>query len=215
MRLNFVKKANIRSNQFGVSFDYYLRDGSKADITVWTDASLTIGVGGISSSGHFFQHRWTDISLRRSEQKNIVWRELVTNYAMIKGLQQTLGEDIYDKNITVNTENKASNYMLISMASRLYRPDLQIIINEICDLLMEFRILLWMEYFTGEMNIYADALSRFFEDPLKSKKEEYSIQIDVRAPILRVSALSAKYNFRRERVTSTGSLIVSSKSYLR
>ena len=46
------------------------------------------------------------------------------------------------------------------MRSKLTRPDLQCIINEICKIFIEYNIVPWIEHIPGKKNIIPDALSR-------------------------------------------------------
>ena len=50
--------------------------------------------------------------------------------------------------------------MLIKMRAKLNRPDLQLIINEICKICIQFEIIPGIEHIPGKQNIIPDALSR-------------------------------------------------------
>ena len=149
----------------GASFSSFFKPQPESfDITIFTDASKSIGVGGISSTGHYFQHKWTEIDLSEPEKRDIQWRELCAVFMAIHCLQGELS----GKSVHIYTDNDPVKWMLIKMRSRLARPDLQIIINKICEILLEQHIEIWIDHIPGEENKCADALSRYFPNPLAS-----------------------------------------------
>ena len=155
------------AHEEGASFSSFLkpRAGLRSfDVTIFTDASNTIGVGGISSTGDYFQQKWTDIDLSDPTKRDIQWRELCAVFIAIHSLQTKLSRKL----IHIYTDNDAVKWMLIKMRSRLARPDLQILINKICEILLEQHIEIWMDHIPGEDNKCADALSRYFPSPLES-----------------------------------------------
>ena len=74
------------------------------------------------------------------------------------------------------------------MRSKLYRPDLQILINDICMLLLSLRWLPRFEHIAGKENITADALSRYFMDPLEEAFQD-SERFECKKHIQRTSDL--------------------------
>ena len=122
-------------------------------------------MGGIASNKYWFQQKWSDINLHTPHKKDINWRELVAIYLMLHGLSQEIQQGFRDKNIHIFTDNMASKHMLINMRAKMHHPDLQAIINDICKLCVDDRILLWMEHIPGKDSIIADALSRCFPEP--------------------------------------------------
>ena len=83
-----------------------------------------------------------------------------------------------DKSIHLFTDNEACKYMLISMRSKLYRPDLQILINKICLLLLDTRINFRIDHIPGKQNILTDNLSRYTLNPLGSKSLIFHTRIN-------------------------------------
>ena len=75
------------------------------------------------------------------------------------------------------------------MRSRLTRPDLQILINKICLLLLKYHIQFWIDYIRGEDNITADALSRYKANPLASSPFPTPCRIDSLPSIICASSL--------------------------
>ena len=167
------------ANRVGVPFSYFVRmKDLTPDIRIVTDASMLIGAGGIASDGSYFQTRWSDIDLNivSRDERDIQWRELVAIYGCLLSLSTRHGSAINDSLIEVFTDNVACKYMLINMTAKLTRPDLQILIDEICKLCVTRRIHLWMEHIPGDENKVADALSRFFEKPLELEQlEKHSV----------------------------------------
>ena len=145
-----------QASKFGISFDQFLKPMHIPDIKLYTDASLKIGLGGYSDNGLWFKNSWRDINLFHPNNRDIVWRELVAIFAFI----HTLRSSLRNKVVHIFTDNESCKFMLISMRSKLSRPDLQTIINEICKILIEFAIILWVEHIPGKQNIIPDSLSR-------------------------------------------------------
>ena len=179
------------AHEEGAPFSSFLKPMSrrhKAEITILTDASLTIGVGGIASTGDYFQNKWSDIDLTEPAKRDIQWRELCGVFMAIHALQDKLDR----KWIHVFTDNDSVKWMLIKMRSRLSRPDLQILINKICEILLKRRIELWIDHIPGEDNVCADALSRFFDNPLKSAPFSVTNEINALNSLKKASELAAK-----------------------
>ena len=152
-----------RAAQYGISFDQFLKPMDIPDIVCFTDASLKIGLGGYSNHGHWFKNDWNNIELYHSNNRDIVWKELVAIFALIHSLKDSLIKKV----VHMYTDNEACKYMLIKMRAKLTRPDLQIIINEICKLCIRYEIILWVEHIPGKENIIPDALSRNKSIPTK------------------------------------------------
>ena len=163
-----------QANKHGVSFDHFIKPLTKPDIIFHTDASLKIGVGAVSNKGHYIQHKWTDFNLHLPTKKDIVWRELVAVYVTLHSLQK----EIINKVVHLYTDNMGVKWMLINMRSKLYRPDLQILINEICKLCIVTRCHLWMEYISTTDNVLADALSRYKTSPFQQHPGCYTNKIN-------------------------------------
>ena len=171
-----------RASQYGISFDQFLKPMDNPDITIFTDASLKIGLGGFSSDGHWYKNKWEDIVLHNDFNRDIVWRELVAIYAFLESIKLNLK----NKTIHIYTDNEACKFMLINMRSKLSRPDLQSIINQICKIFIEFAINPWVEHISGKLNIIPDALSRDKPIPI-NLSSKCTIQIDARDAIQNAS----------------------------
>ena len=75
------------------------------DITLFTDASLKIGLGGFSNEGHWFQNNWSDCNLFFPDNRDIVWRELVAIFTFIHALRFHLNKKV----VHIFTDNEAVN----------------------------------------------------------------------------------------------------------
>jgi hypothetical protein len=169
IRLQCVMDCMTIANKHGVPFAYCLRPRSHSfDYTIVTDASLLIGVGGICSDGSYFQNRWTEIDLQIQDVKDrdITWRELIAVYASLLNLHSRHGSQLLGKSIRICTDNEAVKFLLISFSAQFARPDLQVLINHICILCIRLRLHLWLDHIPGVKNAMADALSRFYDQPL-------------------------------------------------
>ena len=145
-----------RAAEYGISFDQFLKPMDIPDIIFHTDASLNIGLGGYSNKGHWFKNNWNDIQLYHPDNRDIVWKELVAIFSFLHSLRHSLNKKV----IHIYTDNEACKYMLINMRAKLSRPDLQIIINEICKICIQHEMILWVEHIPGKQNVIPDALSR-------------------------------------------------------
>ena len=145
-----------RAAEYGISFDQFLKPIDCPDIIIYTDAALNIGLGGYSNQGHWFKNNWKDINLYHDENRDIVWKELAAIFSFIHSLRHSLKGKV----VHIYTDNEACKYMLIKMRAKLRRPDLQLLINELCKIFIEYEIISWIEHIPGKDNIIPDALSR-------------------------------------------------------
>ncbi|MCP4910588.1 MAG: hypothetical protein GY907_07760, partial [Bacteroidetes bacterium] len=171
-----------RADEYGVSFDFYLQPINKPDVICYTDASA-IGIGGITNRGQWFQNKWSDIYFPGEQNRDNLWRELCAVFVVIASLRKMLRHKI----IHVYTDNEPVKWMLISMRSKLYRPDLQYLINRICRWAIKFEFNLWIEHIPGVDNVIADALSRYKSQPFGNLTSKYTYKLDS-APELQFGA---------------------------
>ena len=193
--LLFVQWALDQATQFGVPWDYFAVWNQTPIVTAYTDASLLIGVGGFASNGLYFQQKWTDFTLSNPDSRDIIWKELAAIHAMISALRENLGDKLQYQTLAIFTDNEACKWMLMSMSSRLYRPDLQVLINDICRLCIKYRFHIWIQHVEGKKNIIADALSRFL--PVHFPRKFKSQKISALPFLKRASALASNWEVQR------------------
>ena len=182
-----------QANQHGVSFDHFIQSLNSPDITFHTDASLKVGIGAISDKGHYIQHRWDDFQLHQPNKKDIVWRELVAVYVTLHALQKEINNNV----VHLYTDNMGVKWMLINMRSKLYRPDLQVLINEICKLCITTKCHLWMEYISTTDNVIADSLSRYKANPFKNETR-YTHKINAASWLQKASNLTKNIKIKHK-----------------
>ena len=82
--------------------------------------------------------------------------KMSATFAMIKALEKSFTI----KPIHSYTDDEPVKYMLSKMRASLNRPDLQILISEICKSSIPYQIHFWMHHTPGKDNKTADAISR-------------------------------------------------------
>ena len=173
----------------GVPFSFILEPINEPDIVIHTDASSKVGIGGWSNLGHFFQNKWTDISSSNPKVKDIQWRELSAIYVMMKSLENIL----HNKIIHIYTDNEAVKYMLIKMRAKLYRPDLQILINDICKSAIKIQYNFWIDHIPGKEKVIADNLSRFYNNPFHGSSIIFKYKLNTIHHLQNASDLSKNF----------------------
>ena len=171
------------------AFRHRLNSNSNFDITIYTDASGSIGIGGICSNGYYFQNRWSDIDVYKFNNRDIQWKELVAIYAIL----ETAKDTFRDKTIHIFTDNISAKWMLINFRSKLSRPDCQVIINRIATICYHYYIQIWMDHIKGKENIFADALSRYIEVDWKKSPCPLSTKVDTTNAVHNAGNLAAPY----------------------
>ena len=77
-------------------------------------------------------------------------------FAVLHSLRHSLNKKV----VHFYTDNEACKYMVINVRAKLSRPDLELIINEMCKICIQHEIFPWVEHISGIQNIIPDALSR-------------------------------------------------------
>lgn len=148
-----------------VKLDFILLCPNNADVVCYTDAATTIGgIGGHFNNGEWFQVKWADLQFHRSDNRDIVWRELAAVVVAI--LMQRL--ILKEKAICAWTDSSPAVGMLISMRASLKRPDCQTLINWLCETALITNFHIYVRHIKGENNTIADALSRFKGNPFET-----------------------------------------------
>ena len=147
-------------------FDWILGCALNADFTVYTDATTTVGgIGGHLSDGQWFQTRWTEVTLHKTQNRDIIWRELSAIIVAIT----LLGSKLKNKSICIWTDSMPCKDMLVKMRANFHREDLQILINFICLTAVKMEFNIFAFHVKGKVNFIADALSRFQPKPFAMK----------------------------------------------
>ena len=184
--LIMLKLAHERGTPFS-AFRHQLNKDSKFDITIYTDASGSIGVGGICSDGSYFQNKWSDIDIFNFNNRDIQWKELIAVYTIL----ETSKEKFRNKTIHIFTDNIAVKWMLVKFRSKLSRPDCQVIINRIATICYEYYIQIWTDHIKGKDNIFADALSRYIEVDWNKSPFPLSSQLDTAEAVYNAGILAS------------------------
>ena len=173
--LRMLKMAHEKGASFE-SFRMNKGEEKTYDVTIYTDASGSdkLGIGGIASTGEYYQNRWSDIELCEEGQKDIQWRELVGVFVMIAAMRKQWK----GKRVHIYTDNNPVKYWLVNRRSDISRQDCQVLINQIAQWEIEEEMYLWFDHIKGEENIAADALSRYYKDPLEKAPFECNKEID-------------------------------------
>ena len=85
------------------------------DVIFFTDAALNIRLGGYSNKGHWFKNNWNDFQLYPTDNRDIVWKELVAIFSFLHSLKHSLNKKV----VYIYTDNEASKCMLINMHAKL------------------------------------------------------------------------------------------------
>ena len=73
--INLCIWAMSTASKIRIPLSFILKPLDSPDITIYTDASK-IGIGGWSTTGHFFQLRWKDVNISKPNMKDMQWMEL-------------------------------------------------------------------------------------------------------------------------------------------
>ena len=147
----------------GKSFDFILKPRECFDLSAYTDASSSIGIGGYIhvEDAPFFQVGWDEVDI--TSNTDIQWMELTAVCVLIE-----CNVDIFKgKCVNIFCDNLAVVWMLIKWRAPLHRKDLQQIIRRIARLCIFNDIIPWWDHIEGQNNITADRLSRFERNPFE------------------------------------------------
>eukprot|EP01083_Nonionella_stella_P046438 124375_1 len=154
-----VIEAAVEDCKNEMSFEWLLHRRDAADITVFTDASTSLGVGGFiqANGGPFFKKMWRDTFITRRKRKpDIVFEEL-----MGVVLAATLyAHEWSGKSVLFRCDNWASCKILSKKCACFRRRDLNELVRVICKLAIKFRFHFWITHVPGIENDLADRLSR-------------------------------------------------------
>ena len=153
-----------------MDIDYILNPPELCQIMVATDAATSIGLGGFDTLGNWFQHRWSDVSLKLPA-KAINFQELLAMVVMAA----TCGKMWAGKQVTFLCDNQTAVTCLakgkITFEAKYYHA-MANLMRLFAHYALKFRFCYKVIYLEGEKNKIADALSRFLTEPLKHAQPE-------------------------------------------
>lgn len=161
--LNILKNKAATST----SFDLLLKLPSDGDFSIYTDVSITVGIGG-NMNGRAFQIAWIDTDLYNLRLKHnnfdIELLELLGSIVAIR-----LWSHLFtNKSVTIHNDNPGAASAIRTKAPRLYRLDMQYLIRSLASEAVCNKFYFWGLHTTREnddnMDL-ADGLSRFIPDP--------------------------------------------------
>ena len=163
--LSFFKNA-IQSAHNAISFEYFLRNPNQGEIHVWTDAAIKqgTGIGGFASSGHYFQVAWDKLKMDwpwpRNDSSGPELLAVVMFGVFIASLHP-------NSSILFHCDNIAVVPIINNEVCSLRKKSHMALVRYFVAQMFELRMKFWVEHIPGEMNIEADSLSRFKNQPFQ------------------------------------------------
>ena len=146
-----------------IKFQWLLiSERSNFDVTVWTDASGVIGVGGWNSTGQAFQVAWKSTFLAYAKKRR---SGLKIQFMELLGLivaAQLWAPQWVGKVIEFKIDNPGAHYACQKKGAALWRHDMNFLVRQLAKLAVEFKFKFWVTGILGKHNVIADALSRFY-----------------------------------------------------
>ena len=139
---------------------WLLKRPKDGDVSIYTDASGGIGVGGFMNQ-RAFQVHWDDtpyveLMKVRSGVDIQVLELLGSLIALELWWPQLVG-----KSVTIYNDNASAAAAIATKAPALWRSDLHYLIRKITQLSTQYKFYFWGIHIEGKKNDWADALSRF------------------------------------------------------
>ena len=157
--IHVQKLLSIDSDNF-MTFDWILCNKFNCDITIYTDASTGIGVGGYVhvNHGHYYHNVWTEFDVYRNFTKkpDIQFLELLGVVTAAKLFKNQLR----NKKVLFFCDNLPAVWVCIKKSACFRRPDLTALVKELRTVAQEFNFKPYLEHVAGVSNVTADTLSR-------------------------------------------------------
>ena len=163
--LEFWKQI-IQTTRNEMSFDYFLRDPKQGDIHVWTDAATSegTGIGGFTSTGLYFQVKWSDIIKTNSwPTKGSTGPELLA----VVSIATYLKEEFKNKSIIFHCDNAGVIPMISEERCSLRNESHMRLLRYFVAKAFDYKFKYWALHIPGVENIEADKLSRFMDNPFE------------------------------------------------
>ncbi len=152
-------------------FDWLLCMESDCDITVFTDAATTEGVGGWIdiNNGGWFGEKWSKFEqlTHFNHTPDITFFEL----AGVVIAAELFSEQLRNKKVLFRCDNEAACWISIKKSACLNRPDLTALMKIFCDLAYRLNMRIYAKHIAGIDNDTADGLSRIYK--LIGKPKDY------------------------------------------
>ena len=149
----------------GITIDFILRDISTADITVYTDAAYTVGMGGFSTQGDAFRIKWghTQVPHIAADRTgiDIQFMELLAPIVMA----MMFAHQWSGMAVKFMVDNSSAVSALTKKQAKLHRFDMNYLIRVFFTLARHFRFKTFAVHILGKDNTLADHLSRFIFNP--------------------------------------------------
>ena len=156
-----------------IPFDFILRPTNKPDLTVFTDASTSHGVGGFianKTDAKHFKIMWKDCTFYDTNFKpDIAWKELCGVVLAILLYAKTFANKI----IHFRCDNFAVCKIVAKKCACFKRRDLNELIRILCETAIKYRFYIWIDHVKGVKNTLADALSRNYQT--KQFEKDYTL----------------------------------------
>ena len=143
------------------SLDYFLRKPDQGDHQVHTDAAGKEGLGGVIDGKFSFQIRWSDTIWDDVKKLRPDLDIQVQEYLGSVVAMDLFSDILQNSSVTFYNDNPGAAGALISKAPRLWRSDMQCLTRNIAMLSITNNAMYWGIKINGDVNEYADALSRF------------------------------------------------------
>ena len=139
----------------GVPFSYIIRDAAAAtDHSIWTDASETLGLGGVSSIGVAYQLRWANV-WPGAYSVEINRGELIAMWLLFRHCAAAYA----NSTVSLFVDNRSTASWLRKKSAKC--PAVMWFVTDIVRLAFEHNILFWVYWLPSAENKRADDLSRF------------------------------------------------------
>lgn len=162
--LNVLKKPELCTT----SFDLLLKHPSDGDLSLWSDATTTIGGGGYVTDKNnnillYYQFDWQDTILDKVKLVRPLEIDVLELILSIVGIIICL-DKLKNKCITIYNDNPAAAGAIRTKAPKLHRLDMQYLIRKLALLAIKNKFYFWGIHYTvknGAPMKIADDLSRF------------------------------------------------------
>ena len=145
-----------------ISFKNLMKKPDQGDHIVFTDASGTIGLGGVIDNEYAFQIEWKhtiyDKVLNERPEMDIIIQEYLGPIVVLEYFK----DEFKNSTITFYNDNPGAAGALINKAPPLWRSDMHCLTRFMAKTAVEQHIMYWGIKIPGKQNIDADALSRFY-----------------------------------------------------